>query len=162
MSPDEEQRSAALDFRALTQEERVEQRLRTLEERSQTSMPPMTTEDAEKFVGTLIRRLNPYTNIMHYPPGNPQQAERNAETLKSAQEMADRTDNAVIAKLAQYQFEVDNRYGSQNGGDYLSWEFKGQPQVVKKAVRIQFRHPSKNGGWITDHLLIGFAGSNGP
>jgi len=146
---------------ALTQEERVEQRLRTLEERFRTLMPPMTTEDAERLLGTLIRRLNPYTNVMHYPADNLQK-EQNGKELKLKQEDEDKKNTAVIAQLAQYQLEVDNRYGNQNGGDYLSWEFKGQPQIVKKAVRIQFRHPAKDGGWITDHLLIGFAGSNGP
>jgi colicin import membrane protein len=64
--------------------------------------------------------------------------------------------------LQEFDLEVDNRYGSQNGGNYLSWEFKGQPQTVKKAVRIQFRHPVAEGVWITDHLLVGYAGSNGP
>jgi hypothetical protein len=131
-----------------------EELLRALISREKTAKL-MTTEDAEALLGTLIRVLNPYTNIMHYPPGNPG-PERVTE-LEQRQE-----DNGNRAKLAQYQFEVDNRYGSQNGGDYLSWEFKREQQIIKKAVRIEFRHPSKKGGWITDHLLIGFAGSNGP
>jgi hypothetical protein len=119
------------------------------------SLRPMSTEQAEGLLGTLIRNLNPYTDIMHYPPGNPDPPR--VTKLQRNQNKEDK------AKLAQYQIEVDNRYGSENGGgDYLYWEFKKETQIVKKAVRVAFRHPSRKGGWITDHLLIGFAGSNGP
>jgi hypothetical protein len=131
-----------------------------LEQRFEEKLTPITAVEAEILLGTLIRSLNPYTKIMHYPPGNLDPA-RVAE-LERKQEGED-ADEAVKAKLAQYQIEVDNRYGSENGGgDYLYWEFKKETQIVKKAVRVAFRHPSKKGGWITDHLLIGFAGSNGP
>ena len=116
---------------------------------------PMTTEDAEQLLGTLIRLLNPYAKTMHYPPGNPPNSIA-----------ASRAPDPAPDRLPQFQLEVDNRYGSQNGGEYLSWEFKGQPQSVKKAARIQYRHPVMVDGrpiyWITDYLLIGFAGSNGP
>jgi hypothetical protein len=166
----------------------------------------MTNEQAERFLGTLIRLLNPYTKTMYYPPNKPQagfeaeteEARKALEELRrkgleearialgeavnkaKAEEarMAPRDDVAQEARkvleeaqraladarevLHEFQLEVDNRYGSQNGGNYLSWEFKGQPQTVKKAVRIEFRHPVGEGVWITDHLLVGYAGSNGP
>jgi len=120
-----------------------------------TLTTPMTTEDAEQLLGTLIRLLNPYAKTMHYPPGDPPNS--------IAEE---RAPDPAPARLPQFQLEVDNRYGSQNGGEYLSWEFKGQSQSVKKAARIQYRHPVMEDGrplyWITDYLLVGFAGSNGP
>ena len=120
---------------------------------------PMTTEEAERLLGTLIRLLNPYAQTMHYPRGDlPPDAEAVRE---QAAPLAVAGNN-----LAQFQLEVDNRYGSQNGGEYLFWDFKGQPQTIKKAARIQYRHPViKNNAilyWITDYLVVGFAGSNGP
>jgi hypothetical protein len=125
------------------------------------------TQEAEKLLGTLIRLLNPYAQTMHYPrDGLPSDTAIRAEAIRAE---ATRTEAAAPAaahdKLSQFHFEVDNRYGSQNGGEYLFWDFKGQPQTVKKAARIQYRHPVIKGGlvyWITDHLLVGFAGSDGP
>src|ERR1700745_3705173 len=115
-----------------------------------------TPPQAEQLLGTLIRVLNPYTKIMHYPSGDP----------PAGEVAAPRVEGAARAGLAQFQLEVDNRYGSQNGSNYLFWDFKGQPHTIKKAVRIEFRHPVMEGGhplyWITDHLLVGYAGSNGP
>ena len=118
---------------------------------------PVLTQEAEHLLGTLIRLLNPYAQTMHYPrDGLPSDAAIRAEAAAPA---------AAHDKLSQFHFEVDNRYGSQNGGEYLFWDFKGQPQTVKKAARIQYRHPVTKGGlvyWITDYLLVGFAGSDGP
>jgi hypothetical protein len=119
---------------------------------------PATTEDAEHLLGTLIRLLNPYAKTMHYPRGDvPADAKQVQAALPPS---------ALSYKLAQFQLEVDNRYGSQNGGEYLFWDFKGQPQTVKKAARIQYRHPVIKDNsilyWITDHLIVGFAGSDGP
>jgi hypothetical protein len=130
-------------------------------------MPLMTNEQAEQLLGMLIRLLNPYTNTMYYPSGDPQAgfevegalAEGDRKALEERRRKALEEAREVFP---QFQLEVDNRYGSENGGNYLSWEFKGQPQTVKKAVRIQFRHPDAEGVWITDHLLVGYAGSNGP
>jgi hypothetical protein len=119
----------------------------------------ISTKEAEQLLGTLIRLLNPYAQTMHYPRGN---VPADAATVR--EEAAPRS--APSNELAQFQLEVDNRYGSQNGGGYLFWDFKGQPQTVKKAARIQYRHPVIKDGtilyWITDYLLVGYAGSNGP
>jgi len=120
---------------------------------------PMSTGEAERLFGTLIRVLNPYTQTMHYPQGD---LPTNAMMVRAAA-----APKAVPGdRLAQFQLEVDNRYGSQNGGQYLFWDFKGQPQTVKKAARIQYRHPVIKDDtilyWITDHLLVGYAGSDGP
>jgi hypothetical protein len=127
-------------------------------------MPLMTNEQAEQLLGMLIGLLNPYTNTMYYPTDDPRAGFEAAteEARKAREEARRRALEAAREVFPQFQLEVDNRYGSQNGGNYLSWEFKGQPQTVKKAVRIQFRHPDAQGVWITDHLLVGYAGSNGP
>jgi Mg2+ and Co2+ transporter CorA len=187
----------------------------------------MTNEQTERFFGTLIRLLNPYTKTMYYSANNHQvgfeaevtrrkaleEAVNKPETEEARKLMLEEVRTALEAEKArceaeerrreelqeavnnpeteaarqvmlgevrkvleesrralanarevfpQFQLEVDNRHGSQNGGNYLFWEFKGQPQTVKKAVRIQFRHPDAEGVWITDHLLVGYAGSNGP
>ena len=46
--------------------------------------------------------------------------------------------------------------------EYLSWQFKDLPRLVKRAVRVEYRHKyEKTGLWVTDHLLIGYEGSNG-
>jgi hypothetical protein len=58
---------------------------------------------------------------------------------------------------------VDNNYTQE----YLTWTFKGRPQTVKRAVRVRYRYALKdqngapNGLYATEHLLIGYAGSNG-
>jgi hypothetical protein len=120
---------------------------------------PLSTEEAEKLLGTLIRLLNPYAQTMHYPRGN---LPANEEAVHKEAALRSTPSN----ELSQFQLEVDNRYGSQNGGEYLFWDFKGQAQTVKKAARIQYRHPVIKDNtilyWITDHLLVGYAGSNGP
>jgi hypothetical protein len=47
------------------------------------------------------------------------------------------------------------------------WSFRGQPQTIKKAVRVTYRYQLKDTGgnatgfYATEHLLIGYAGGNG-
>jgi len=53
--------------------------------------------------------------------------------------------------------EMD-KYGT---GD---WTFKSQPYHINTALRIAFRWKKIKGGqtvWVTDYLLIGYAGANG-
>jgi hypothetical protein len=117
----------------------------------------------ERELGTLIRLLNPYTRIMHYEDTTP-------SPLTPAMHAARAVHRDLIPaerdSLAKFQLEVDDHYGPNSDSDYLTWQFKGQPQAVKKAVRVQFRHPVTDAYgnvlyWITDHLLVGYAGSNG-
>ena len=53
--------------------------------------------------------------------------------------------------------EMD-KYGT---GD---WTFKSQPYHINTALRIAYRWKKIKGGqtvWVTDYLLIGYAGANG-
>jgi hypothetical protein len=43
----------------------------------------------------------------------------------------------------------------------VEWIFRGTPQTVKKALRITYRYPVGDGFYATEHILIGYAGSNG-
>ena len=58
---------------------------------------------------------------------------------------------------AQIQMEEDN-YAAQ-------WAFKGQTQNIKRALRIQYSYSKTTSAGdtytVTEHLLVGFAGSNG-
>jgi hypothetical protein len=58
---------------------------------------PLTTEEAENLLGKLIRLLNPYTRIMRYPPGDP----------PANGHVVPRVADDILAKLAQFQLEVD-------------------------------------------------------
>ncbi len=48
-----------------------------------------------------------------------------------------------------------------------TWTFRGQPQTIKRALRVTYRYPLKDiggkytGFYATEHLLIGYAGGNG-
>ena len=93
----------------------------------------------EQALGTLIRMANPYTSG------------------------AAGTINFAGAPLAidpnQIPVEEDN-YTTQ-------WVFKGQTETVEKALRIQYQYDATDdkgnllGYKVTEHLLIGFAGSGG-
>ena len=58
---------------------------------------------------------------------------------------------------SEIEMEEDN-YAAQ-------WAFKGQTQNIKRALRVQYRYKKKNKAGdtyvVTEHLLVGFAGSNG-
>ena len=94
-----------------------------------------------KELGELIHRLNPYADSMEFncfpTPGS----------------------TPDVTKLPNFQVEVDNYEGE--------WAFKGSQQKVKRAIRITYRYKpkSKDGKtsevWLTEHLLVGYAGGNG-
>lgn len=98
---------------------------------------PMPVEQA---LGTLIVNANPYTTgavgTMGLVAGPPAQINPD-----------------------QIQVEEDN-YAAQ-------WTFKGVTQNIKRALRIQYRYDKTDangnplGYKVTEHLIIGFAGSNG-
>jgi len=94
----------------------------------------------EQALGTLIVNANPYTTGAAGSMG------------------------LVAGLLAQIdpnqiQVEEDN-YAAQ-------WTFKGVTQNIKRALRIQYQYDKrdKNGNLlgyrVTEHLIVGFAGSNG-
>ncbi len=135
-------------------------------------------------LGTLIRRLNPYTNggmrtmlcganppvispdlaasissaapkIVAYA-GAPQDAakRRDAETAE------DNVDNAMGP--LDIELAVDNDYRQE----YMNWTFRGQSYAVKRALLIPYRYEITlnevgTGIYATDHVLIGYAGGNG-
>jgi hypothetical protein len=62
----------------------------------------------------------------------------------------------VIIDPSQILMEEDN-YAAQ-------WAFKGLTQNIKRALRIQYSYKKKDKGGeyiVTEHLIVGFAGSNG-
>jgi len=67
-------------------------------------------------------------------------------------------DMQLPTSLNQVPVEEDN-YAAQ-------WTFKGQTQNVKRALRIQYKYNKRNDAGqiytVTEHLLVGFAGTNGP
>jgi hypothetical protein len=104
----------------------------------------------EEQLGKLIVSLNPYSKVMHFGSAGP-----------STNMAGTRDAEASISDNLHFELEVADQYAE-------TWEFKGEPQNVNKAVRIKYRWPvfdSENKGsilyWITDYLLIGFEGSGG-
>jgi hypothetical protein len=109
----------------------------------------------EAELGTLIRRLNPYTagkpGTMRFKSGNLDGA---------AIDAAKRLDECDLSHI---QLEVE---GVQiKSSNYAAqWIFKGQAQNIVKAIRIKYQYPvdGDNGKILaTDYLLIGYEGSPG-
>jgi hypothetical protein len=104
---------------------------------------PMSIEEA---LGTLIRMANPYTTggpgTIHFVPATPGTAA-----------------TAPTIDPTQIPVEEDN-YAAQ-------WPFKGLTQNIKRALKIQYTYDKTDaqgnplGYKVTEHLLVGFAGSNG-
>ena len=100
----------------------------------------MAAMPVEQALGTLIVMANPYTTggtgSMGFIAGPPAQIDPN-----------------------QIQVEEDN-YAAQ-------WTFKGLTQNIKRALKIEYTYDKKDaqgnslGYTVTEHLLVGFAGSNG-
>jgi hypothetical protein len=80
--------------------------------------------------------------------------------VRAMEEAASAADPLV--DLSHIDIGEDNDYTQE----YMTWMFKGRPQKVKRAVRIRYRYELMNNGqgtgiYATEHLLIGYAGSNG-
>jgi hypothetical protein len=107
----------------------------------------------EYDLGTLIRMCNPYgagkPGTMHIGPGAPPNVQQLANMEPAAPE-----------DLGRFQVQVENYSGE--------WLFRGQSYRVNRALLIPYRCPlSDKGGnflpvFATQHLLIGYAGGNGP
>jgi hypothetical protein len=126
----------------------------------------------ELELGMVISRLNPYENTdMYLLPGNPEGIKGVLEQLQEIQApkdwqgdpktfteaMTNRFNEVMENNLSQVTLRVETREK-----EYLAWQFKDIPRLVKRAVRIEYRHKYKNTGlWVTDHLLVGYEGSNG-
>lgn len=131
----------------------------------------------EQELGTLIRRLNPYTDGKSKSmmlTGDSPNLNTLAAVLKDGVK-GDKTKNkdALTAAatavddaldLTHLDLEVDDNY-AQTG---TQWLFRGQPQNIKKVLRLKYRYPvrDKNDSnkilcWVSDYLLIGYSGSGG-
>ena len=114
----------------------------------------MPTPIDNQALGNLIRLLNPYSTDMHQPAGGPPTVSTGARQVTDAQPIPD---------LEQFHVEVDDYSANYSSG---TWTFRGQPATIKKAIRITYRYPlngpdnTPNGVYATEHLLIGYAGSN--
>jgi hypothetical protein len=107
----------------------------------------------ESDLGTLIRMCNPYgggrPGTMHMGPGAPLDVRQIAEASPPA-----------IEDLGRFHVQVENYAGE--------WLFKGISYRVNRALLIPYRCPltAKDGTLLpvfaTQHLLIGYAGGNGP
>jgi hypothetical protein len=101
-------------------------------------------------LGELIRALNPYSQQMEHPPNS------------NGQGVAEHDQEGPAARQ-QFQIEVDDYAANYATG---SWTFRGQPQSIKRALRITYRYPllDANGNttnfYATEHLLVGYAGSD--
>jgi hypothetical protein len=82
--------------------------------------------------------------------------------IRAAEEAANAVDPLI--DLSHIDFVIDDFYNNYSSAD---WVFRGQPQTVKRALRITYRYPftdaPKNlpGLCATEHILVGYAGGNG-
>jgi hypothetical protein len=104
----------------------------------------------ESDLGSLIMKLNPYTNgkKMHFGPSA-------AASSATAADM----DDVDAADLSNFRLELQDNYAD-------SWKFKEEPQTVNLAVRVQYRWAKLDSKgkflcWVTDYMLIGFEGTGG-
>lgn len=104
-------------------------------------------------LGTLIRMCNPYgggrPGTMHIGPSAPPDVRQ----LQNARD-------PEIEDLGRFHVQVENYAGE--------WMFRGSSYRVNRALLIPYRCPltAKDGTLLpvfaTQHLLIGYAGGNGP
>jgi hypothetical protein len=139
----------------------------------------------ELKLGTLIRRLNPYTGgglgTMLSGPSPPVISPALAAAVNTAAPTMvtyANTPNAVNLQAAEAQeaavdgalypiddieVELDQDYRQE----YMNWTFRGRPYAVKKALLIAYRYELMDGNqnptgvFATEHVLVGYAGGNG-
>ena len=59
----------------------------------------------------------------------------------------------VVGDAAETKSEIDVEMANYSG----TWDFKGLPQPLSRALRIKYRYRVPNSDrWRTDYLLIGF------
>lgn len=119
----------------------------------------MSTEQA---LGRMINVLNPYANPKCEPLDGSRMElmGRPRPTGASLRPKGERTkEGDILAQLAEIEVEIDN-YEAE-------WTVRGQTYKVTRALRIPYRYELRdkdgkpNGVWVTEQLLIGFAGGNG-
>jgi hypothetical protein len=85
-----------------------------------------------------------------------------AEAAEAAAEAGD-----PLIDLAHIDLVIDDFISNYSSAD---WVFRGQPQTVKRALRITYRYQVMDtqqppqpipGVYATEHILVGYAGGNG-
>jgi hypothetical protein len=94
--------------------------------------------------GTLIRELHPRKAKIRFGEINVQ-----FEPVES---------DAITGNLDRFKAEIDDYSGQ--------WDFKGQPQLLSRRVRIPYNWPVENDNgkilaWAKDYLLVGYPGDPG-
>ena len=118
----------------------------------------------EQALGRIINVLNPYSNpkCESLTESRMELVGRPRPTGASLPPQGGKIkagDNSVLAQLTQIEVEIDN-YDAE-------WTVRGQTYKVTRALRIPYRYELRdkngnpNGVWVTEQLLIGFAGGNG-
>lgn len=102
-------------------------------------------------LGTLILKLNPYTNrTIPYSGLTTGPMDPYCRTTAPVPAEMDNINEIVI--------ESDGPYRQD-------WSFKGESQRIGMAYRIKYRYPVNDASgtayWLEDYLLIGFEGSMG-
>jgi hypothetical protein len=105
-------------------------------------------------LGTLICRLNPYTEMPKYGLSGPRTGEMDP-FLRPPSSPPDSSG----CRLDEIQVDVERNYTEE-------WTFGGQAQRINTAVRIPYRYPvlddkGKPVYWVTEYLLIGYVGASG-
>jgi hypothetical protein len=134
----------------------------------------------EPKLGKLIRKLNPYTSgdmqtmVCGADPtdlatlgtdltnlGNAISALANGSgTLQAVTDAEKKLDGDL--PISDLDIRIDNDYQQE----YMNWTFRGQPYKVKRALLIKYRYEIIRSGvgtgvFVTDHVLVGYAGGNG-
>jgi len=113
-------------------------------------------------LGTLILRLNPYTNRRQNPidADSRKMGEMDIYCVQSAAPGEDgKYSGSTKPGIRDIQLEVEGPYQHE-------WTFRGQPRRVGMAVRVRYRFPIKDKDgtvlyWADDYLLVGYEGSMG-
>ncbi len=136
----------------------------------------------ERDLVRLVMQLNPYAPFADPPaapnmnfasgaPPNPipvltqEQADRISAAAivgGSITALNDALDRAQIPRaFTVFNFETQDNPGYQLN---WTWHFKGQDRIIRRALRLPYRYPVKdgNGALATDYVLIGFEGGGGP
>lgn len=137
----------------------------------------------EPKIGTLIRKLNPYTNgrmgtmLCGAVPTNLAALGADLTALGNAITAyagAQSAANLIAIENAEYRINVDLgisdielRIDNDFSQDYMHWTFRGQAQAVKRALCLTYQYELRDragaglGIYATDHILIGYCGANG-
>jgi hypothetical protein len=135
-------------------------------------------------LGTLIRRLNPYTSggmrTMLCGPSPPVVSPALAAAVNAAApvivtyagaptaanlQAAELQEDAVDAQM--YPIDIEVEIDKDYRQEYMNWTFRGRSYAIKRALLIPYRYELRDennnptGVFATEHVLVGYAGGNG-